>query len=283
MAFFVSSTKIRHEELPPISLPPGPGRYDTSHTPVYRKDHPAPVFCTEIAEKRPKPPAPGPGQYYIPGIATKDADHPNAVFFQRTMQSLLIDPPKPGPGEYDPITFASAGSASAASCVFKSTTNRSQPDQDPNSGAAPSNNPMPKIALDSTHAPPAFKAQEDIKGTFSDVVKHMSHTDLVKTTGGRAFKPKEPVVKPSSAFVTNLLDRFGRPTVRYVAEDDGIPGPGTYTLVKPKQSMLISSSWALSGNERFKEHKTFKPPGPAYYDVPEVKSKVDFHVKRGTQ
>ena len=270
---FASTTRIRSEELPPILIGPGPGGYTlpTKIGEVGHKPHPSTVFCSGVPQQRRQQPnsVPGPGKYFIAGLTVNDSSHPNAVFRVKQSQSLLYDPPKPGPGDYEPLTTLGSSRVPSIANVFKSTTSRSEM-----GGLPAKNNGLTKPP------PPAFASQDDVQGTFGDVLKHLKPEDLEIEHGGRSYSKKEAAAKSSSSFVVNSRDRFGRPTVRYVAEDDGNPGPGKYDIDKPKTKMLISSSWALSGNLRFREPKVLKPPGPAFYNPVIPQTKVDHHVKR---
>jgi hypothetical protein len=78
--------------------------------------------------------------------------------------------------------------------------------------------------------------------------------------------PARPPPK-SAMFADTVLDRFGKSTVRYTADDDTRIGPGTYEVDPQPQRMLISSAWALSGATRDDVGSKVHPPGPAYYQV----------------
>eukprot|EP00760_Papus_ankaliazontas_P014836 PhM_4_TR16156/c0_g1_i2/m.77115 len=285
MGSFASKTRIRDEELPPVVNIPGPGGYDLAKNPhaltsVHK--HESVTFCNRQTKpvKSNRINVPGPGAYgSAPGMKAHDPDRISAVFREKEVQSLLYDPPKPGPGDYDALTAGAltAPSSSGASCAFKSTTTRSNA-----TARGEDRLPAPSVL-----APAAFLNQDDIHPSeFGAVLKHLKPEELKQPTGGRVSHTRPQVTKPSSSFVCNLLDRFGNPTVRYVAEDDGNPGPGAYELIPERPQMLISSSWALSGSPRFREGAAaggaakWKVPGPAYYNPPNLTTKVDHHVRQ---
>ena len=90
-----------------------------------------------------------------------------------------------------------------------------------------------------------------------------------------------PLQKPaprSAVFADTVLDRFGKPTVRYATHDDATIGPGSYEPDAQPKRMLIGSAWALSGVVRDPPKKSVNPPGPAYYQPASAPKQASHHM-----
>ncbi|KAJ9470705.1 hypothetical protein DIPPA_30172 [Diplonema papillatum] len=279
---FASASRISAEKPRPLFLTPGPGQYEdgvahsdgqslgasaaksgATGTVSFAKPVPRRALVGAAAPSGAAPqPGPGPGDYHCEPPARPTA--PSAIFSSKTprdpaFQQLLL--PGPGPGDYDVAPQQAGFGVGGATPAFKHPSERSAGLHDPSlselAKALPRPPPPPGVPAAKHPTQPASPGRPS-----SSSPTHSGGggpADLIHS------KRSRPV--PSSMFASTLLDRFGRPVVRYVPEAINAPGPGQYEIEAAKQKLLISSSWAMSSTSRFKPASTehFKPPGPAFY------------------
>ena len=240
---------------------------------------------------------PGPGDYDVaPPPASSGAHGPHAkpssVFDSRTQRGLgpaaeAAAAAVPGPGAYHPVGctkgHADVGAVRAAaagpSAVFRGGGGGGggvRPPVDPSLGELAKALPQPPHSgpkgfcgaggPGTTGAAGYRRTSAAAAGGSGGSPPALSPKGLQEgagSGGGEEGRKEGKRAKPSSMFATTLLDRFGRPVVRYAPETAELPGPGHYEVGKAGQRLLISSSWAMSATDRFEAvHKTAaKPPG----------------------
>eukprot|EP01062_Namystynia_karyoxenos_P030833 TRINITY_DN22941_c0_g1_i1.p1 TRINITY_DN22941_c0_g1~~TRINITY_DN22941_c0_g1_i1.p1 ORF type:complete len:440 (+),score=100.07 TRINITY_DN22941_c0_g1_i1:78-1322(+) len=307
---FASGSKITAEQPRALFISPGPGAYQRPPGPgdpiEMPTGNPSPAFARPVPKRaiavppaNLKPPRPGPGDYELPAPGERvnfSRAGQTAVFGSKTHRDdkVIVRLDAPGPGEYVAASEHLAVGAAARepkveSAVFRSSTNRD----------GQSMNPRPPQLLDlgelaKTLPPPPLAGPDLFQVHRTASPRHpQKATDLLRVD--RTPSPPPVTVadeilarkrrpKPSSVFAPTVLDRFGRPTVRYVPEDVDPPGPGHYgpEQVAEVRKALISSSWAMSGIERFEPplREKWKPPGPAFYEpgLPPERAKSSFHM-----
>ena len=275
---FASSSKIAADQPRALFLTPGPGSYKEGEggaaevTTTISAGHPA-VPSASFAKAVPRRAVgvkasgtvvlPGPGEYEIDTPqATQNA---SAVFGSKTQRIESHANSVPGPGEYLTDVPHAPGRHSLPSAVFRTASKR-ETKRDPQLGE-----------LAKTLPQPPHKGPQGFAGTGREREggsPKMASRDLGGVVGGgggasyeeaedRGGADAKKAPKPSSMFATTLLDRFGRPVVKYAPESADPPGPGQYDIEAQQRRLLISSSWAMSGTERFQPPITTaaKPPG----------------------
>eukprot|EP00668_Euglena_longa_P000222 GGOE01000306.1.p1 GENE.GGOE01000306.1~~GGOE01000306.1.p1 ORF type:complete len:394 (-),score=76.35 GGOE01000306.1:564-1745(-) len=289
-AAFAFTEKRFYEAPRPTFVTPGPGKYvDTSEPPFRFLDTSKGISvkgtssfalpASKAAVPRQQLQLPGPGQYDVAAMANAKAQAQSAIFKSQTNRTGFEQAAKvdvPGPGAY-----------SDGLLKFNSVTQVADAIQ---SRPALVNNPLdpehPRPAPPTTNA--VFRSQTDRDGKrlprdqFLDPLHLPPPPGKPPSLGCSVLREElSPNVadkppRPSSVFAPTLLDRFGNLTTLHTPEPRGSPGPGEYGELPRKSKMLISSSWALSGVDRFDNNRDrYKPPGPAFYD-PRPLSKSNF-------
>eukprot|EP01065_Artemidia_motanka_P036312 TRINITY_DN44222_c0_g1_i1.p1 TRINITY_DN44222_c0_g1~~TRINITY_DN44222_c0_g1_i1.p1 ORF type:complete len:420 (+),score=128.87 TRINITY_DN44222_c0_g1_i1:71-1261(+) len=292
---FASASRIAADQPRALFISPGPGAYasDGHRSPAPPSSSfalPVPRRAVIVPPGNLKPQPPGPGEYEVPaGQPRKDFSklRQSAIFSSRTKRE---EPAKvagavPGPGEYTGADDKPRGGMNA---VFKSITNREgasmipKPAQQLDLGELAKTLPAPPVAgpelfqVNRSASPRSPARASELLGR-ADSAKDPQSMTVADEIIARKRRPK-----PSSMFAPTVLDRFGRPTVRYVPEEVDPPGPGQYHLEPGGKRMLISSSWAMNGTERFDPptKERWRPPGPAFYTppMPPERLRSSFHM-----
>jgi hypothetical protein len=278
-AAFASSTKAG-SKLPTGAYTPGPAAYDPQKpvkgVPSVTKSAtgPSPAFKPPTEKRLLRVTAvvkdvPGPGAYRPEDAATAKPGGRFTTLAPREVGPMTKPAMEPGPGEYLPETALNPIAASA-SHVRPAPRAMTSPAGDMKAKAEARPGLPPAMDSDALAGP--------LPAVVREAARERKERDLQHKVAG-ALKPVEPKPTPkSAAFADTCLDRFGKPTVRYTAGDDGNLGPGCYETEKRPRRMLISSSWALSAVERGGQKERYAVPGPAYYAPPAQPKKSSHHM-----
>jgi len=271
-----ASTSKPGGRLPTGAYTPGPAAYDQRPSPVKTAGAgPSPAFKPPTEKRLLRVTAvvkdvPGPGAYRPEDAAPPKPGGRFTTLAPREVGPITQPATEPGPGEYLPD--------SALNPLASYAKSHSHPA--PRASTSPAAE-MKAKAEARPGLPPAMDSTT-LAGPLPPVVreaaKERQERELTHKVAG-ALKPvdQKPVPK-SAAFADTCLDRFGKPTVRYTAGDDGNLGPGCYETEQKPRRMLISSSWALSTVERGGTKPRYAVPGPAYYAPPAAPKKTSHHM-----
>eukprot|EP01064_Diplonema_japonicum_P017586 TRINITY_DN2576_c2_g1_i1.p1 TRINITY_DN2576_c2_g1~~TRINITY_DN2576_c2_g1_i1.p1 ORF type:complete len:377 (+),score=46.79 TRINITY_DN2576_c2_g1_i1:99-1229(+) len=277
---FASGSRIAANQPRALFLTPGPGSYPEQPLTAAEK-LPSAAFAKPVPRRAITAMTsasqiyPGPGEYQIDKKSSAPM-LPSAIFDSRTKRHPDPRGDGPGPGEYLTIVTEDKKDG-VSSAVFKSSIKRESKMKDPSLGELAKTLPQPPHA-----GPQGFvgKVRDAVPSSPSPVasmqqaLQDAPQNDISdKVNLGRSKAP------PSSMFATTLLDRFGKPVIRYVPESVEPPGPGQYQVAPPNRRLLISSSWAMSSTSRFNPpvKDPYKPPGPAFY-TPVDRQVRSFHL-----
>ena len=281
---FASASKITANQPRALFLTPGPGSYKYPEAPSAQNisaSFARPVLKRAIGTRTESSRVgPGPGAYNV--AKENVSEKPSSIFESKTKREPLAGRnSNPGPGEYQMVQSGELG-IKQESAVFKSSITRVNK-VDPKLGAL-----ARKLPQAPRSGPEGFTGQNGrpgspvSPGTASKIFEKSERESPGILTAADEIMNRKNRPKPSSVFATTVLDRFGKPTIRYVPSDFNYPGPGNYDIEPPKKRLLISSSWAMSGTERFSEglSNSCKPPGPAFYNPSMFPDKVrqSFHL-----
>ena len=293
-ASFASGKKTGFRDDAPLYVSPGPGSYDTF---VKKKEvthlGPTSVFSTPTWKRpvaRSAPLAPGPGSYDVVRSESSMRKVPCSAMSSRC-------PKDPSMGKALPVSsFLDIESSTTFKTVDRTNVRplagmRSSTDRfkynGPLAGAGGAvdstggGGGSPKKAL-----PPLFSeiAQVSALTKAPKLVQESLPEDPSPKRRGSSLPVSSSAAakqKASPMFANTILDRFGRPTVRYTAPPPNNTGPGCYEVEKPPKKMLISSSWAVSAVPRDTLKDRYQPPGPAFYNVGDHTKQVSHRVNVG--
>eukprot|EP01063_Lacrimia_lanifica_P012111 TRINITY_DN1871_c0_g1_i1.p1 TRINITY_DN1871_c0_g1~~TRINITY_DN1871_c0_g1_i1.p1 ORF type:complete len:406 (+),score=143.46 TRINITY_DN1871_c0_g1_i1:104-1321(+) len=311
---FASASKIAANQPRALFITPGPGSYTGAGAGMDMAladmligtgpgGQPSASFAKPVAKRvvGTKPASshvnPGPGAYQ-PDNVKKAKPAGVSVFSSKTKRDDDFDrkhrvDPVPGPGDYDLEPTLQLQDC-VPSAVFKSPQKRKDK-MDPALGELAKTLPQPPHTgpqgflgasrMHTTSPPPPQSPRAGMAAKA--LTESAASREGPKPPPPRAVRDKEKAnAKASSMFAATLLDRFGKPVVRYVPESVELPGPGAYESAEGKKRLLISSSWAMSSTERFTgpNNEKFKPPGPAFYNPANYtdRTKPSFHMNTGT-
>jgi hypothetical protein len=276
-AAFASNTK--GTTLVPTSVfTPGPAAYcpEKPRTQAMAGSAPSAAFknpsdrrmlrVTAVAK-----PVPGPGAYRPEDYGREKPGGLMTTQGEREVGPLKGPRLAPGPGEFQPESYVNPlGSLAAKARSARPRTPPSSPQAAQARAAAAAKTSLPPVMLSDMG--------RDLPAAVVDAAAERHNRELRTLVAG-ALRPVEakPVAR-TAAFADTSLDRFGNPTVRYTAVDDGNLGPGAYELETKPRRMLISSSWALSAVERGSKKDRWAVPGPAYYSSEPSVNKVSHHM-----
>lgn len=297
-----ASSEVRFYEAPrPLFVTPGPGRYDGNKdisASIPSSLHTGPKCTSSFAVPGPKRAVPkntvnlpGPGHYDTP-LDEARSNRPNATFKSTTKRNDMIlgDRDVPGPGHYSDAILKHRSVTEVAAAVQERPAFVSNPLDPENPRPAPpvtaavfrSNTDRDGKMLHKEEPPLDPKNLPPVPGMPPAPAAPLSPTKpkAVQQLGADG----ERIARPSSMFAPTTLDRFGRPTVKFSLLNNKTPGPGEYEGEEVPKKQLITSSWAMSGVERFpkgKNKRSYKPPGPAFYN-PKDQGKQSFHANART-
>ena len=249
-AAFASANKVGIGE-DATNQTPGPGSYEFRNVISQGQGHSS-MFTLPIPKRllndTEKPIFPGPGKYFI---ETPVCHVPCAALCQKGERMIV----SPGTNGVDYLE------EHHLSCFNKTLDSKNSSSFVSSLGRF---GETPKQPLRPNVLPPALTATPEI--AHSRIPQVVSDVEKLRVTRPeRISLAGERVAKKSYMFADTLLDRFGRPTVRFTAPQEEPVGPGSYNIEKRKKKMLISSSWALSTSSRDEPKDKYLPPGPAYY------------------
>lgn len=273
-AAFASAEKAGFTDDAPQFVTPGPGEY---YSPSKRKPQPlSPPFCPPqprllLKVKVPAVGPPGPGSY----VRHEPLQAPCPALCQKAIRDpyVLSDKTAPGPGEWQSEKTLSSflpRDPLRASCFTRSTQGRF---------GGPQVDPQKRTKVMDHLPAPLSHQTEFTRATFSPTVEETVLSEKCRPTEST---PDEELRRKTAAFADSNLDRFGKPIVRYSAEEERDVGPGSYELERKPRRLLISSSWALSSVARDIVKDKYQPPGPAYYAPQVLPSKTAHRVGNGS-
>jgi len=298
-AAFASGEKRWYEAPRPLFVPPGPGRYQGNHdmfqqlqlqAPPALRTKPSAVFVPPTA-KRAVPKAtsqsPGPGSYDVATNISR-ADRESAIFRSTTKRNEMTaaDKDLPGPGTYSDALMQYKSVTEVAAQISARPAYVSNPLDPDRPRPAPPVTAAVFRSGTNRDGKPIRKEEPPIDAMNLPPMPGHAAAPLSpsKPSHPAAVEPAaadgERIQRPSSMFAPTTLDRFGRPTVKFSLLEGQTPGPGQYDKEDDRdQKQLITSSWAMSGVDRFPKRaskRQYKPPGPAFYK-PKDMGKISFH------
>lgn len=239
----------------PVCSTPGPGSY----TPGYSRSNPhvgGTVSFSSPVSRRPavnhSTATPGPGEY---NVALAERRSACSAFSSKA--------PRGQPAPVGSSTYLSGAQTSTFGKDVRTSASMVSRTQRFDSGRT-------RSAPPAAHLPPLMASISgySVRTPAPSVVLEVG--SAAAASSGAICEQPPSVPKPSPMFADTMLDRFGRPTVRYTIAQPNDIGPGHYEQDTKVRKMLVSSSWALNAVPRDGLQERYQPPGPAYYkaDMP---------------
>ena len=282
---FASSKRAGFKEDAPVFVSPGPGSYNTFVKPKGGEVlhmGPTSVFSTPTWRRpipKSAPVMPGPGAYDVIRAESAVRSVPCSAMSSKCPKDPAIGKP-PAVGAYLDVEGATSFKAVNKTATkplagMRSTTDRFKYNG-PLAGAGGSTEGcspkkvLPPLMADIAQVSALTKAPALVQEALPE-----------QTSPKRRGSAPQPTQKPSPMFANTILDRFGRPTIRYAAPPPNNVGPGSYEVERPAKKMLISSSWAVSAVPRDAPKDRYQPPGPAFYEVKSPQKQISHRVNSG--
>ncbi|OMJ76174.1 hypothetical protein SteCoe_24508 [Stentor coeruleus] len=214
---------------------------------------------------------PGPGSYEDQPISSQCFTISNG----KTM-SLKKTQDLPAPGQYDPLL---PSSSTQSTSMFKSKSKRLEiPEKI--SPAPWQYTPNYNLTRNSSSAlSSAFKLSVNAKREPKNLYDPHGNIDenITPGPGDYNLEIKYDLNRPSSMFVNNEQDRFGKNKNPKIKNDT--PGPGQYVKPEFTTKSKIKGAAFMSESERKCFTIKRKPPGPAFYKPTYQPKKKSFHLK----
>lgn len=214
---------------------------------------------------------PGPGSYEDQPIPSQGFTISNGK-----TKSLKKSQDLPAPGQYDPLL---PSSSTQSTSMFKSKSKRLEV---PNIISPAPWEYTPNYALTrntSSKLSSVFKLSVNAKRQPTNL--YDPHGTINENTtpgpGDYNLEMKYDLNRPSSMFVNNEQDRFGKSINPKFKKDT--PGPGQYVKPEAVHKSEIKGAVFMSESERKWFSTNRKPPGPAFYKPTYQPKKKSFHLK----
>ena len=260
----------RFHTMPNAMRAPGPADYnckDLSNPSISKKGY-LMSSSSRFKKNQYKTPVPGPGSYNLKSARTL------GIIISGRGKSLAKTAEIPSPGYYDPRAPISTKEATS---MFKSTSKRmasvSKADLPSPWQYNPRKPQRSEKKLTSPFVIPSNRRREQIN--LYD--PHAKPSTVITPGPGEYSMQTTTKSRPSSMFLANDLDRFGKTTRKRTKEY--APGPGEYSVEKENSKSLVTGAAFVSESKRGWIKADKKPPGPAFYNPAPVPKKKSFHLK----
>jgi hypothetical protein len=275
-AAFASAQKAGFPEDAPVPMlsTPGPGAYSLSDWKKAANQKGSPAFVAPVPKPltklaKPNLPAPGPGSYPPPDTWKSV---PCAAGASKAIRDgfVLAEKGLVGPGEYQTARHLD-------SCVVRNPAR-------PSSFIASTTTRFGDRHREAVKLPPSVSQRDATNNLIVSVLSPQQQREVSppRSNSPIATAPRATSPKHTAAFAETNLDRFGRCTTRFSAQEPSDVGPGAYYNPPQSRRLLISSSWALSGVPRGgQDGDRYKVPGPCYYN-PHHTAPLSHHIPSKT-